>query len=352
MVRPHLLQRTGGIMTTQMAAAKRGIITNEIREAAAYEGITPEALAGLIASGHAALPANRTHTALCPRAVGRTLKTKINVNLGISGDCADLDTELEKVHEAVKLGADAIMDLSSSGDTRIFRRKIVETTPAMIGTVPAYDAVLRYKKPLADITADEWIDIVRIHAEDGVDFQTIHCGITREDVERIKGVPRKTGIVSRGGSLIFAWMAMTGNENPYFERFDEILDICREHDVTLSLGDACRPGCIADSTDDAQLTELIRLGRLTWRARERDVQVTEGPGHMSLTTSRRTCSSSGAFCDDAPFTCSAPSLPTSRRGMTTSPRQSAAPWRPRRERHFLLCNPGRTPPPADPGGCP
>jgi len=302
MVRPHLLQRTGGIMTTQMAAAKRGIITNEIREAAAYEGITPEALAGLIARGHAALPANRTHTALCPRAVGRTLKTKINVNLGISGDCADLDTELEKVHEAVKLGADAIMDLSSSGDTRIFRRKIVETTPAMIGTVPAYDAVLRYKKPLAGITADEWIDIVRIHAEDGVDFQTIHCGITREDVERIKGVPRKTGIVSRGGSLIFAWMAMTGNENPYFERFDEILDICREHDVTLSLGDACRPGCIADSTDDAQLTELIRLGRLTRRARERDVQVIiEGPGHMSLDDVAANMQLQRRLCDDAPF---------------------------------------------------
>ena len=165
--------------------------------------------------------------------MGRTLKTKINVNLGISGDCADLDTELEKVHEAVKLGADAIMDLSSSGDTRIFRRKIVETTPAMIGTVPAYDAVLRYKKPLAGITADEWIDIVRIHAEDGVDFQTIHCGITREDVERIKGVPRKTGIVSRGGSLIFAWMAMTATKTP-ISNVSMKFDICREHDVTLS----------------------------------------------------------------------------------------------------------------------
>lgn len=291
-----------GIPETQMSAAKRGVITPQVQAAALHEGIAPETLANLIAKGHAALPANRIHTSLEPRAVGRTLKTKINVNLGISSDCADLESEVEKVRAAVALGADAIMDLSSSGDTRIFRRKIVETSSAMIGTVPAYDAVLRYRKPLREITSDEWIDIVRIHAEDGVDFQTIHCGILREDVNRLRSLPRKTGIVSRGGSLLFAWMAMTGNENPYYERFDELLDICAEHEVTLSLGDACRPGSIADSTDDSQITELTRLAALTRRARERDVQVIiEGPGHMSIDDVAANMQLQRRLCDDAPF---------------------------------------------------
>jgi phosphomethylpyrimidine synthase len=285
-----------------MEAAAAGVITRELREAAEYEGIAPEALASLVAEGKAAIPANRSHHSLKARAVGRTLKTKINVNLGTSRDASDQDAEMEKVRTALALGADAIMDLSSSGDTRTFRRKLVEASPAMIGTVPAYDAVVQYAKPLREITADEWIAVVAGHAEDGVDFQTIHCGITRETVDLVKGEPRLTGIVSRGGSLLFAWMAMTGNENPFYERFDEILEICRKHEVTLSLGDACRPGSIADATDGAQVAELMRLGALARRARARGVQVIiEGPGHMALDEIEANMTLERRLCDDAPF---------------------------------------------------
>ena len=287
---------------TQMEAARKGNITPEIRAAAEYEGIAAEELAALIACGKAALPANKNHKTLVPRAVGRTLKTKINVNLGTSRDCSDQTLEMEKVHTAIKLGADAIMDLSSWGDTQPFRRRLVQESPAMIGTVPIYDAVVFYNKPLKDITAKEWIDVVRMHAEDGVDFQTIHCGITKATSERIRNKKRLTGIVSRGGSLIFAWMVMTGNENPFYEYFDEILDICAEYDVTLSLGDACRPGSIADSTDASQIAELMTLGDLTRRARERNVQVIiEGPGHMSLDEIEANMKLEQRLCDDAPF---------------------------------------------------
>jgi phosphomethylpyrimidine synthase len=287
---------------TQMDAARDGIVTREVRAAAEYEGIEPAALAALVARGHAVIPANAAHSSLVPRAVGRTLKTKINVNLGTSRDECDHGREMEKVHVAIALGADAIMDLSSSGDTHTFRKKLVAESPVMIGTVPAYDAVVHYAKPLREITDDEWIAVVRMHAEDGVDFQTIHCGITRETAERIKREPRLTGIVSRGGSLLFAWMMMTGRENPFYARFDEILDICREHEVTLSLGDACRPGSIADSTDTAQVSELMTLASLARRARERGVQVIiEGPGHMALDEIEANMALERRLCDDAPF---------------------------------------------------
>ena len=230
------------------------------------------------------------------------LKTKINVNLGTSRDLTDLDMEYEKVSSAVDLGAEAIMDLSSFGDTQKFRRRLTAECPAMIGTVPIYDAVVYYHKPLIQITADEWIDIVRMHAEDGVDFMTIHCGINRDTVEKFKRNKRLMNIVSRGGSIIFAWMEMTGNENPFFERFDEILEICREYDVTLSLGDACRPGSIADGTDASQLSELIALGELTKRAWAKDVQVMiEGPGHMPLNQVAANMEIEKTLCYGAPF---------------------------------------------------
>jgi phosphomethylpyrimidine synthase len=287
---------------TQMEAAKEGIITPEIALAAKHEGIESVALAALVARGHAAIPANPRHASLAPRAIGRTLKTKINVNLGTSRDSCDQTAEMEKVRAAIALGADAIMDLSSSGDTRTFRTRLVAESPAMIGTVPAYDAVVHYNKPLREITSSEWIDIVRMHAEDGVDFQTIHCGITRETAALIKRDSRLTGIVSRGGSLLFAWMAMTGKENPFYEHFDEVLDICYEHDVTLSLGDACRPGSTADSSDAAQIAELMTLGALTKRARARNVQVIiEGPGHMSFDEIEANMKLEQRLCDDAPF---------------------------------------------------
>ena len=228
-----------------------------------------EELRELIAKGQVIIPCNKNHKSISPSGVGAKLTTKINVNLGVSRDWKDVDMEYEKVHSAVEMGAEAIMDLSSYGDTRSFRRKLTSECPAMIGTVPIYDAVVYYHKALGKITSEEWIDIVRMHAEDGVDFMTIHCGMNRATAARFKQNKRLMNIVSRGGSIMFAWMEMTGKENPFYEHFDEILDICREYDITLSLGDACRPGCIADATDTAQIEELITLGELTKRAWER-----------------------------------------------------------------------------------
>ncbi len=288
--------------TTQMDAARKGIITAQMEAAAQKEGIPATRLAELMAEGKVIIPCNKKHTSISPSGVGSMLKTKINVNLGTSRDCKDLEMELQKVESAVSMGAEAIMDLSSYGDTRKFRRMLTEKCPAMIGTVPIYDAVVYYHKPLIKITSEEWLDIVRMHAEDGVDFMTIHCGINKETAHKFKRNKRLTNIVSRGGSIIFAWMEMTGQENPFYEHFDEILDICREYDVTLSLGDACRPGCIADGTDAAQIEELIALGELTKRAWEKDVQVMiEGPGHMPLNQIAANMEIEKTLCHGAPF---------------------------------------------------
>ena len=288
--------------TTQMNAARQGIITDEMRTVAEKEGIAPEKLMEYVAAGTAIIPCNKNHKAISPAGVGSMLKTKINVNLGTSRDCKDLNMELEKVQSAVDMGAEAIMDLSSCGDTQKFRRLLTEKCPAMIGTVPIYDAVVYYHKPLIQITTDEWIDIVKMHAQDGVDFMTIHCGINKETAVKFKRNKRLMNIVSRGGSIIFAWMEMTGNENPFYERFDEILDICQQYDVTLSLGDACRPGCIMDATDAPQIEELITLGELTKRAWEKDVQVMiEGPGHMPLNQIAANMEIEKTLCHGAPF---------------------------------------------------
>ena len=288
--------------TTQMDAARKGMITAQMEAVSQKEGIPATRLAELMAEGKVIIPCNKKHKSISPSGVGSMLKTKINVNLGTSRDCKDLEMELQKVESAVSMGAEAIMDLSSYGDTRKFRRMLTEKCPAMIGTVPIYDAVVFYHKPLIKITSEEWLDIVRMHAEDGVDFMTIHCGINKETAHKFKRNKRLTNIVSRGGSIIFAWMEMTGQENPFYEHFDEILDICREYDVTLSLGDACRPGSIADGTDAAQIEELIALGELTKRAWEKDVQVMiEGPGHMPLNQIAANMEIEKTLCHGAPF---------------------------------------------------
>ena len=267
--------------TTQMDAARKGILTPELEIVAKKENMTTEALMKLVAEGKVAICANKNHVGLNPEGVGSMLRTKINVNLGVSRDCKDYDIEMQKVMSAVKLGAEAIMDLSSHGNTQPFRQKLTHECPAMIGTVPVYDSVIHYQRDLATLTAQDFIDVVRLHAQDGVDFVTLHCGITRKTIEQIKKHKRKMNIVSRGGSLVFAWMSMTGEENPFYEHFDEILDICEEYDVTISLGDACRPGCLADATDVCQIEELVRLGELTKRAWDHNVQVmVEGPGHV------------------------------------------------------------------------
>ncbi len=288
--------------TTQMDAARQGIITREMELAAAKEALSPEELCRLVAEGKAIIPANKRHTCLNPWAIGSMLTTKINVNLGISKDSSNMDLEMEKVQKAVDMGAQSIMDLSSYGKTRQFRTRLTTECPAVIGTVPIYDAVVYYNKALKDITAREFLDIVEMHAKDGVDFMTIHCGLTREMAQRLKRNRRLTNIVSRGGSLVFAWMEMTGNENPFYEYYDEILEICREYDVTMSLGDACRPGSIADGTDILQVEELTVLGELTSRAWKKDVQVmVEGPGHMPLTQIEANMKIQQTICKGAPF---------------------------------------------------
>lgn len=288
--------------TTQMDAARQGIITEEMKRVAEKEGIRTEDLMVLMAQGKAIIPCNKNHVALDPAGLGSMLKTKINVNLGTSRDLTDLSMELEKVQSAVDLGAEAIMDLSSYGDTQKFRRMLTKECPAMIGTVPIYDAVVYYHKPLIEITTEEWLDIVRMHAEDGVDFMTIHCGINKETAVKFKRNKRLMNIVSRGGSIIFAWMEMTGKENPFFEHYDEILDICRQYDVTMSLGDACRPGCLQDATDASQIEELMTLGELTKRAWEKDVQVMiEGPGHMPINQIAANMEIQKTLCHGAPF---------------------------------------------------
>ena len=288
--------------TTQMDAARQGIITPQMEAAAKKEQMDVQELRELMAQGKAVIPANKLHTCLEPNAIGSMLKTKINVNLGTSRDWKDLDMELEKVNDAVKMGAESIMDLSSFGDTQKFRRKLTSQCPAIIGTVPIYDAVVYYHKPLKEITSQEWIDIVEMHAKDGVDFMTIHVGINKATAGRFKKNKRLTNIVSRGGSIIFAWMEMTGEENPFYEHYDHILEICREYDVTLSLGDACRPGCIADAGDISQIEELVTLGELTKRAWEKDVQVIiEGPGHMALNQIEANMKIQQTICQGAPF---------------------------------------------------
>ena len=288
--------------TTQMDAARKGIVTKEMEAVAAKEQMDIKELMDYMAKGQIIIPCNKRHTCIEPNGIGSMLKTKINVNLGISRDWKDMDMEIEKVNNAVKMGAESIMDLSSYGDTRTFRKRLTQECPAIIGTVPIYDAVVYYHKPLKEITSQEWLDIVRMHAEDGVDFMTIHCGINKETAGRFKRNKRLTNIVSRGGSIIFAWMEMTGQENPFYEHYDEILDICQEYDITMSLGDACRPGCLKDASDISQIEELITLGELTKRAWEKNVQVmVEGPGHMPLNQIAANMEIQKTICQGAPF---------------------------------------------------
>ncbi len=287
---------------TQMEAAKKGIITPQIQLVAKKEHREPEWIRERVAAGTIAIPANIHHTSLSAEGIGDGLRTKINVNLGISGDAKDYELEMNKVKMSVEMGAESIMDLSNYGKTRVFREKLVEYSPAMIGTVPMYDAIGYLDKDLLDITADDFLKVVEAHAKEGVDFMTIHAGINRRAVEAFRREGRRMNIVSRGGSLLFAWMMMTGNENPFFERYDDVLEILRAHDVTISIGDALRPGCIDDSSDAGQISELIEIGHLTKRAWNADVQVlVEGPGHMAMNEIAANMQMEKRLCHGAPF---------------------------------------------------
>ena len=287
---------------TQKEAAGKEILTPEMKIVAEKEHMEPEKLMALVAKGEVAIPCNVRHTSISPEGIGGGLRTKINVNLGISGDCKNYEEEMKKVDMALKFGAEAIMDLSNYGKTNTFRRELIRKSPAMIGTVPMYDAIGYLEKDLLEITAEDFLKVVRAHAEEGVDFMTIHAGINRRAVEAFMRDKRKMNIVSRGGSLLFAWMMMTGKENPFYEYYDEVLDILREYDVTISLGDALRPGCIDDSSDAGQISELIELGNLTKRAWEKDVQVmVEGPGHMAMNEIEANMKLQKRICHNAPF---------------------------------------------------
>ncbi len=287
---------------TQMDAAKRGIVTPEIETVASKENRPVEFIMERVAKGTIAIPANINHKSLSAEAVGDGTRVKINVNLGISGDCKDYEMELRKVRMAIDMGAESIMDLSNYGKTNTFRKQLIDMSPAMIGTVPMYDAIGYLEKDLLEITAKDFLRVVEAHAQEGVDFMTIHAGINRRAVEAFMREGRKMNIVSRGGSLLFAWMQMTGNENPFFEYYDDVLDILRRYDVTISLGDALRPGCIDDASDAGQISELIELGNLAKCAWDKDVQVMiEGPGHMAMNEIAANMQMEKRICHGAPF---------------------------------------------------
>ncbi|HIY19597.1 MAG TPA: phosphomethylpyrimidine synthase ThiC [Candidatus Blautia avistercoris] len=285
-----------------MEAAKKGIITPEMETVAAKENMEVEILREKVAKGEVVIPCNIMHTSISPEGVGSGLRTKINVNLGISGDCKDYEVEMQKVDMAIRFGAESIMDLSNYGKTNVFRTELIKRSPAMIGTVPMYDAIGYLEKDLLEISAQDFLKVVEAHAKEGVDFMTIHAGINRRTIEAFKRDKRTMNIVSRGGSLLFAWMEMTGNENPFYEYFDDVLEILRKYDVTISIGDALRPGCIDDSSDAGQICELIEIGALTKRAWEKDVQVmVEGPGHMAMNEIEANMKMEKRLCHNAPF---------------------------------------------------
>ena len=291
-------------LVTQIDFARAGQITPQMKEVAEREHRDPEYIRERVADGRIAIPANIVHIKKGMRAfgVGEGLSTKVNVNLGISGDKADAAEEWKKVKIAEDFGADAIMDLSNSGKTRQFRQQLIDETPLMVGTVPMYDAIGYMEKPLVKLTKDDLLEVVRAHAEDGVDFMTIHCGINKSVIKTFKETGRLMNIVSRGGSLLFGWMEVTGNENPFYEFYDEVLEICHEYDVTISLGDSCRPGCLYDSNDATETAEMIELGKLCKRAWAAGVQVmVEGPGHMALDEIGANMKLQKRLCHNAPF---------------------------------------------------
>lgn len=290
---------------TQLEAAKKGIVTREMEEAAKLEKIAPEVLREKIASGEAVLPCNINHKGLRPLAVGKGLSTKVNANIGTSDAYPELEKELEKLSAALKAGTHSVMDLSTGGDIDLVRQKIIEASPVMVGTVPLYQVLVetqRAGKSMVEMTADDIFAGIEKHCEDGADFITVHCGVTLEVIQELKERGRIMDIVSRGGSFITAWMLHHQKQNPLFEQFDRLLEIAKKHDVTLSLGDGLRPGCLADATDSPQIKELIILGGLVKRAREAGVQVmVEGPGHVPLDQIEANMKLEKTLCHNAPF---------------------------------------------------
>ena len=292
-------------MATQMQLAREGKITEAMRAVSAEERVSAEKVRAGVAKGTLVIPCNINHTCLKPRGVGEGLRVKVNANIGTSSTYPDIEPELEKLAEAVECGADAVMDLSTGSNIDVTRQQIIAHSPIMVGTVPLYQATVRAIREHGSVVAmteEDILDTIEQQARDGADFMTLHCGVTRAAIERMRTQGRIMDIVSRGGSFIAAWMLHNEQENPLYEHYDKILKICEKYDVTLSLGDGMRPGCTADATDRGQLTELITLGELVDRAWRRGVQVmVEGPGHVPYDQIAANMKLEKRICRNAPF---------------------------------------------------
>jgi len=290
---------------TQMELAKKGIISSQMETVAGYEGLEPELIRQGVASGTIVIPANANHKNLTPCGIGLGLKTKVNANIGASADFGDVGTELSKLQVALDAGADAVMDLSTGGDISAIRQAVIAASPICIGTVPLYQAGIKAIKDygtMVDMTVDDLFAAIEDHCRDGVDFITVHCGITQESIRRLKQQGRITDVVSRGGSFLIGWMIHNNKENPLYEYYNRLLDITRKYDVTLSLGDGMRPGCLADATDRSQIEELLTLGELVDQARKGGVQaMVEGPGHVPLNQIVTNVQLQKSVCKGAPF---------------------------------------------------
>jgi len=290
---------------TQMEKAKAGIVTPEMQEVAKRENVDMETLIKNIAEGKVVIPFNSRHGGLIPCGIGEGLSVKVNANIGASSDRAILEEELEKLRVAIATGADTVMDLSTGGDLDNFRRAILKKSSVPVGTVPIYQAAIEVaekKGGIIHLTVDEIFKVIERQAEDGVDFMTVHCGLTMKGLELLRTQGRITNIVSRGGSFLTTWMLYHEKENPLNEHYDRLLEIARRYDVTLSLGDGLRPGCIADATDRAQIHELIILGDLVKKAREYGVQaMVEGPGHVPINQIETNIKLQKSLCQGAPF---------------------------------------------------
>jgi len=290
---------------TQKTDAQKGIITKEMERVIRDEGVSSEWLRERVASGRIVIPANRNHKGVLPVGIGEGLRIKVNTNLGTSSDHIDIEEELRKLEVSIGAGTDTVMDLSTGGDIDAIRREVIRHSSIPVGTVPIYEAAvesIRKSKALAMMAVEEIFEVIERQAEEGVDFMTVHCGVTRTSVERLRRDPRVMGIVSRGGSFLVEWMIYNGQENPLYEQFDRLLEIAKRFDVTLSLGDGLRPGCLADATDRPQVEETIILGELTERAWAEGVQVMiEGPGHVPLDQIEANILLEKRLCKGAPF---------------------------------------------------
>ncbi|MCK4545826.1 MAG: phosphomethylpyrimidine synthase ThiC [Candidatus Eisenbacteria sp.] len=290
---------------TQSQAAKSGQITDEMKQVAEFEGRSPEEIRAGVASGRVVICRNTRGENRLPVGIGKDLRTKVNANIGTSPDASAEDQEIEKLRVALEAGADTVMDLSVGGDIDAVRRRVLDESTVPVGTVPVYQSIaeiLGKKRPIVDLSEDEIVGMFERHAKDGVDFATIHCGVTLAVLDRLKEINRVIPIVSRGASLLAEWMVKNGKENPLYAQYDSVLEIAEAYDVTLSLGDGLRPGALADATDGAQIAELIVIGELVERARARGVQVmVEGPGHVPLHQVAANVILEKKICDEAPF---------------------------------------------------